>query len=242
MEPQVDERSDETGEDEATILAIDNVRLELPVAGIGGRALAAFLDHIVLMVALMLLILAMLAIMTASGTSGSWMAVVLLATGLFVNWFYFAVLEVALEGQTPGKKALKLRVVASNGGSASRGALLLRNLVRPLDYLVGVLLIASDPRARRLGDRLAGTLVVREPGQSSELVLGRLPASWGPRHVAVVEAFCERSQTLRPEESGHLARRILALIRRDDPALAAEIDEDDDPVVAVRKILQVSML
>jgi uncharacterized RDD family membrane protein YckC len=200
------------------------------------------LDHIILGVILAVLGLLLMVAFASGGVPGVWAAVIGVVLMLGVHWFYFGILELSLDGQTPGKRAARLRVVDETGGSASRSALLLRNLLRPVDYLVGVLLIAADPRARRLGDRMAGTLVVHEARQASELVVGRLPAGWGPRHVAVVEAFCERCSTLRPEEAGHLARRILAMLRRDDPALAAEVEVGSDPVEAVRSLLKVSRL
>lgn len=71
----------------------------------------------------------------------------------------------ALFGATIGKWLTGIRVVALDGGRASFGAVVLRNLLRPLDaapgfYLIGALSIALSPRAQRLGDRAAGTLVV----------------------------------------------------------------------------------
>jgi uncharacterized RDD family membrane protein YckC len=236
------ENHEQATHDDATVLAIDNVPLELPVAGIGNRVLAAFIDHFLLAIVAATLGIAAVALAMAFPDLAGWAFALWALVAMAVNWAYFAILEIALSGQTPGKMALSLRVVSQDGGSASRGALIIRNLMRTIDNLIGILFIAIDQRARRIGDRLAGTVVIHEQADSEELVLGRLPAGWGARHIAVVEAFCERCPTLQPEEAGHLARRILALIARDDPQLATEIDETRQPVDNVFRVLRVGWL
>lgn len=84
--------------------------------------------------------------------------------GALAVWFlgvpvaYFAALEATL-GWTPGKQLLGLRVTDSNGAPAGVRAAVARNLLRPVDALLGFLLIATDEG--RLGDRVAGTDVRR---------------------------------------------------------------------------------
>jgi hypothetical protein len=129
--------------------------------------------------------------------------------GLFLlDYGYFALQEVGLSGQTLGKRLFRLRVVARDGATAGAGALLVRNLVRLLDLLVGVLVMALDPLARRVGDRLAGTLVVhvRPPGR--ELMLARLPQGWGAAEARLVESLLRRAPELEPAARKRLARRL----------------------------------
>ena len=86
----------------------------------------------------------------------------------FSAWFnYFAICEWRF-GQTIGKNALGLRVMALEGGRLSWNAAAIRNLFRLIDLpltLVGVLclIVRRSPRRQRLGDRAAKTIVVREP-------------------------------------------------------------------------------
>jgi hypothetical protein len=96
-------------------------------------------------------------------------------------------------------------------------------------------LMASDPLARRLGDRLAGTLVVYAPTRGRELMLRRVPKGWGPREVALLEGLLSREAELDPQRRDRIARGILRLIERDDPAFLAGLAEDGDAVVALRR-------
>ncbi len=82
-------------------------------------------------------------------------------------WGYFAFFEGLRNGQTPGKRRLGIRVVRDTGHPVTFGAAAVRNLLRAADflpppYLIGGLLVALHPRAKRLGDLVAGTVVVRD--------------------------------------------------------------------------------
>ena len=114
-----------------SILGLDNIRLDLPVAGLGSRSLAAFLDYLVLAVLLLVWVLACLILVARLAPPG---VPIFLLGGLFLlDWGYFAGFEIATGGRTLGKLALKLRVVTAEGGTPGAGALLIRNLVRSLD-------------------------------------------------------------------------------------------------------------
>lgn len=220
-----------------SILGLDNIRLDLPVAGLGSRSLAAFLDYVGLgLVALVWVVAAVLVTQRVAPESTA----VLVIAGLFlVEWGYFALQEILGGGRTLGKRLLKLRVVTAEGGAAAAGPLLIRNLVRDVDLFCGPLLMAIDPLSRRLGDRLAGTLVVHDRERETAPVLGRVPPGWGARELAVVEAFLARAGTLGdPAVAREMAERILARIQRDAPELVAGLDPGADPVAAVRQALQ----
>ncbi|HVR08119.1 MAG TPA: RDD family protein, partial [Thermoanaerobaculia bacterium] len=160
--------------------------------------------------------------------------------GIFlIEWGYFAGMEIATGGRTLGKMAVRLRVVTAEGAEPGAGSLLVRNVVRDVDYLVGVPLMAADPLARRLGDRLAGTLVVHEERQQSVL-LGRVPPGWSAREVAIVESFLARAGELRDAATrDEMARLLLSRIERDAPELLAGLDESRAaaPVGALRQAL-----
>ncbi len=224
-----------------SILGLDNIRLDLPVASLGSRSLAAFLDYIGLgFVAFAWIVAAV--VVTQWVAPGS--TAVLVIAGLFlIEWGYFALQEILGGGRTLGKRLLKLRVVTAEGGAAGGGPLLIRNLVRDVDMFCGPLLMVLDPLSRRLGDRLAGTLVVHDRERETAPVLGRVPPGWGARELAVVETFLARAATLGdPEVAREMAGRILARIRRDAPELLTGIDPpfdpNADPVAAVRQALQ----
>lgn len=88
----------------------------------------------------------------------------LLIAAFLLEWFYPVFFELR-GGATPGKQALSLVVVRSDGSAPDLGASLLRNLVRfvdfmPVGYLFGLISCLCSARFQRLGDLAAGTLVV----------------------------------------------------------------------------------
>ena len=223
--------------DRESILALDNIRLELPVANIGSRCLAGVIDGCAVAVLLGLWLL--LCSVLAFWVSGPWGLAIGVAGVFLVEWGYFAGMEIATGGRTLGKMALRLRAVTAAGAEAGAGALLVRNLVRDVDYLAGVPLMAVDPLARRIGDRLAGTLVVHE-GHPPAVLLGRVPPGWSAREVAIVESFLLRAGGLRDAAArDELAQRLLARVERDAPELLAGLGRPgiEGPVGMLRQAL-----
>jgi hypothetical protein len=88
---------------------------------------------------------------------------------ILTSWVaYFVLLEWLWNGQTIGKRRAGLRVIGPDGEPARFTAVLIRNLLRPVDFLpgwyaLGVVMIFLTPRSQRLGDLAAGTYVVRAP-------------------------------------------------------------------------------
>ncbi|MGH7498844.1 MAG: RDD family protein, partial [Gemmatimonadales bacterium] len=145
----------------------EHVLLDLEIAGVGSRALAAVLDMLILIGA-MLAVLVALAILGGYGlTFGRFGEAILLLAG-FAAWTgYFILFEGLRGGQTPGKRIAGIRVVMDTGHAVTFGAAAVRNLLRAADilpppYLLGALLVAFHPRAKRLGDMVAGTVVARD--------------------------------------------------------------------------------
>lgn len=149
----------------------ERVSLSLPVAGIGYRCLAyladlciLFLFWVVAYFTFTLLVSDVLGFF--QGLSG--LAQTLLVVGVFATqWVYWTLAEVLMHGQTPGKRLVGIRVVRVDGSPVGVLESAVRNLVRVVDslpgiYAVGVLSVLLTRQHRRLGDLLAGTLLVRE--------------------------------------------------------------------------------
>ena len=222
------------------VLGLDNVRLDLPIAGAASRSLACFLDYCLLgflmfVWSILSLILSMgLLFSSLSSHFAEWILAIWIVGNFLLNWSYFAGFEIVMGGRTPGKRALGLRVVTREGGRAGAGALLMRNLLRPIDLFVGVPMMVLDSLARRLGDRVAGTVVTRETTTFSELVIQKTPAGWSAKEVAFLEAFLARVDELEVDRAQQLARRILDWIERDDPELLEGLSSREDPVTALK--------
>jgi uncharacterized RDD family membrane protein YckC len=85
----------------------------------------------------------------------------------FSPFLYFILFEGLWNGQTPGKRALRLRVRMSDGTPLTFGAALMRNLIRTADllpgtYFLGLIVMFTNNQSQRLGDMAAGTVVVHE--------------------------------------------------------------------------------
>jgi uncharacterized RDD family membrane protein YckC len=202
---------------------------------VGSRALAAFLDYlIVVFLGVLLGVVAALTLTTRLG--GVWTVAVVIIGFFFLEYGYFAGSEVLSRGRTAGKRAVGLHVSSTQGGRASVAALLIRNAVRSVDLLTGVPLMAMDPRARRLGDRLAGTLVLHaRAATNAEVLLRRLPRGWGPREAAVLEAFLRRAPGLDPGRRDALARQLVAAIDAADPEYLAVSPADWEAAARLRQ-------
>ena len=134
---------------------------------IGKRIGAAILDSIIMGVVFYAVILVFGGMGAAAGGGAGAMlgllGVLIATSGAFG---YAFLLEGMWDGHTVGKKLLGIKVVKEDGAECGVGASFLRNLLRIIDglfyYVVGFIFMASSDKRQRLGDRAAGTVVVRE--------------------------------------------------------------------------------
>lgn len=188
----------------------ENVSFSYAVAGVGHRFIAALLDSTLLFGALLLLNIVVLALTAAAGGMSAADALeteqersfaegLVLALFALVNfliyWGYFIVFELVWNGQTPGKRAVRIRVVQTDGSPVRPTAVIVRNLVRvidfmPLGYGVGLLSMLFTRHEQRLGDLAAGTLAVKERGQVAlEALAGPRAAPTGPAAEELAARF-----------------------------------------------------
>jgi uncharacterized RDD family membrane protein YckC len=151
----------------------EQVALEFATAGLGSRFLAMAVDTL-LQVALggvalvVLLVLATPAGLFAWANSVRSVVPAIAVLVLFaLNWGYFAAFEIWWQGQTPGKRLARIRVIKDSGRALDLSSAIIRNLLRAVDglpamYGVGVVCMLINRDSRRLGDLAAGTLVVHE--------------------------------------------------------------------------------
>jgi len=147
------------------IITPEGVVLEFETAGIGSRAAAVIIDTMI-MVLVSILVCTPLAINYYYGGQDAVVVIMILLIA-FVSLGYFMLFELLLRGQTPGKRLLRIRVVKTNGSPATAGAIVMRNLLRIIDqmpafYLIGITTVFINPQERRIGDLVAGTMVVKE--------------------------------------------------------------------------------
>ncbi len=205
------------------------VVLTYSVAGVGSRVLAGLTDLAICVAALVAILVALLALdagrvgaaITARG--GAWATAILILAQFALFWGYYVLFEGLMDGQTPGKRLHRLRVVQEGGYSVTLGVSAARNLVRILDmqpgifYFVGLASLILTRRGRRLGDLVAGTIVVREeiraapPRASATRLSPSAPAlqtALSEDEYTVLARFVERWSSLEPERRSVLARSL----------------------------------
>ncbi len=188
------------------IVTPEAVRLDLQAVGVGSRSIAFLLDFAVL-VALDITIA--LGFTILPDLPGAVYQVIMSLVVLFNLIGYHLLSELAMDGQTWGKRRQKLRVVMTDGSSARTSAIFIRNLVRIIDFLpiwyaIGLIAMVANTRSQRLGDLAAQTIVVRERKHAAPLTVAAasvLP-SWADS--VDVSSVDDRDYTLA---RGWVARR-----------------------------------
>ncbi len=137
-----------------------NVSLDLELAGVGTRVIAALIDYLIL-TSYAIAVSIGLAVAGGMGSLG------VQALAYLPVYTYFLFFEIFGDGQSVGKYAMKIRVRRLDGGAPGTVAYLLRWLLRPIDVLIssgmiGLVAILSTDYAQRIGDLAAGTTVVRK--------------------------------------------------------------------------------
>jgi len=200
----------------------ENVVLDYEVAGVGSRLHASVVDLLWLILSLVgLLVLG--ALLSSAGVATGWAELVLVFGAILGFWAWFTFFEALREGQTPGKRSAGIRVVLDTGHPLTFSAAAARNLLRAIDLfppllLVDALLVALHPRGRRLGDLVAGTIVVRDRPIESEIASGEPAAAEAEEELGVpqleepefrmLREFMERAPTLTPELRDRFATRL----------------------------------
>ncbi|ELR98378.1 RDD family protein [Gloeocapsa sp. PCC 73106] len=181
----------------------ESVELEFNLAGIGNRAYALCLDYLVLgivvIVVLVVWAFAYIYILDFLPELGKWLLAVQILMVFFFYTSYFVFFETLWQGQTPGKRWTKIRVISDDGTEVSLTQSLLRALLRPIDdlFFIGSFLIVFSKSEKRLGDLVAGTLVVKEENSKTNLQIAIAPET--QQLAEIIQQRTEVSQLL-PEE------------------------------------------
>jgi len=172
-----------------TIVTPEGIPLRFTLAGIGDRIAAFALDVFLQAIAVALLVVVFGLV---GSWRGDWLVALIMIVAFLVMNFYFVVLEVRGQGATPGKRRAGIRVIDARGGQLETSSVIARNLVRELEvwmpmrfvlahklvwpeapawatalaivWTFAFMLLPLFNRDRlRVGDLIAGTLVVQQP-------------------------------------------------------------------------------
>jgi uncharacterized RDD family membrane protein YckC len=219
----------------------ESVEIEFTLAGIGNRTYALIIDYIVLGLVLIVafIIWAFLSLLIADLLSnvgldannvGLWIIAIQILIFFVIYVGYFVFFETLWQGKTPGKKVAKIRVLCDDGRIVSIQQSTLRALLRPVDDIlfIGVFLILLSQREKRLGDWVAGTIVIQEEtanktqnfvlSEEAQTLANRLLieadiSRLRPEDFAVIREYLRRQQEMIPQARRELCRKIAEKIK-----------------------------
>jgi uncharacterized RDD family membrane protein YckC len=198
------------------VLTPANIEIEYRLAGAGSRLAAFVIDFALQIFFCLLLSVVILFVLydyrieTMAAIEGPALAF------LIISWFlvyfcYFIVCEMSMNGQSIGKKLFGLRVIRDNGQPIELQQCLIRNLFRAvLDILyVGLFFILFSPKHKRIGDMVAGTVVIAEHYEGTIFSQAHTPA---PRSNLNLNIYGMEKLILSPKErellNSYIARKI----------------------------------
>ncbi len=221
-------------EQQVDIETPEQVVVSYTVAGVGARSAAALIDYAIIWTLIVgfwtLLIMLANAIApdpgqtaetTTAQSSGAWAVSLVILISFSIQWGYYVLFEALWDGQTPGKRRLGIRVVQDGGYSVSFAASAVRNIARIVDmqplflYSVGIASVVISKTGKRLGDMMAGTIVVRErfrkgpqPAAYEPDGDGELSASLSDADFVLLDRFVGRLESLDAERRNTMALQL----------------------------------
>jgi uncharacterized RDD family membrane protein YckC len=228
--------------DKHTIETPEQMPLEFAIAGVGSRFLALLIDTLI-QIGVVVCILIVVIILGVTGTitpfiqrQSVWVAAAFIGALFLLNFGYFAFFEILWNGQTPGKRKVGIRVIKDSGRPLTPAETIGRNFLRILDqlpgfYAIGILVALLNRQNKRIGDFLAGSLVIREtPFEAikpvwqtggSQAFSQEQPSSPDVSEAArisiedltLIETFLQRRHELAPDVRSRMADQILTRLR-----------------------------
>ncbi len=229
----------------------ESVELEFTLAGIGNRSFALIIDYIIISLTALLTwgVSYYFAYQIDPGfifgsnpdLLAQWIIAIQSLVAFAIYAGYFVILETFWQGQTPGKKWTKIRVIRDNGKPERLPQAILRALLRPVDDIlfIGVFFIFFSQKEKRIGDLVAGTLVVQDEQASKPANFDISPEAQDlaiqlrieseitnllPEDFATIRDFLQRRQNIMLEYQHQLSRKLAEQVK--EIILLEKVPED----------------
>jgi uncharacterized RDD family membrane protein YckC len=225
-----------SSDDKLIIETPEQTALEFPLAGIGSRSLALAIDTL-LQIGVLIVLGIIAGIISVAGFfpqfGKQWTYAILILAAFLLQFGYFSFFETIWNGRTPGKRWTHLRVITDSGRPIGAQEAILRNLMRIVDslpsiYAIGIITSLISPQNKRVGDYLAGTVVIHENSAEGGRAIWNSPApqmlaapqsrALSPAELQLVEAFLERRPSLQEDVRRNMARQIADRLNQGLPA------------------------
>jgi uncharacterized membrane protein SpoIIM required for sporulation/uncharacterized RDD family membrane protein YckC len=209
-----------------TVETPEHVVLRIELAGVGSRIAAALYDGAAILGLTILCAVAFSVLGASAPWLGSWAGAVLFLLWFAILWGYFTLFEALGGGRTPGKRRVGIRVVMDTGHPITLPAALIRNLIRLVDvqpfptHGIALLSVAFKHDNKRLGDIVAGTIVVRDRPADLALAIaeeGDATVDSGPPlldddEFLLLDRLVARLDDLEPDVRRRLVRQMTGRI------------------------------
>jgi uncharacterized RDD family membrane protein YckC len=160
------------------ITTSQNIDIDYELAGLGERIVAHLIDF-----GIFFLILILAAIAGASADLKDTMGIALITIYGVLYVFYDLLCEIFMNGQSVGKKVMKIRVISADGAQPRIGQYLLRWLFRIVDFgfifgagAVALVVAAVSNKVQRVGDLVAGTILIKTNPRTKMANVAFMPA------------------------------------------------------------------
>lgn len=228
----------------------EHVAIGYELADLGSRFTAMLLDWLLIILGQLGIWIGVFALARIFGfenpVTGLGLGITIFA-GFVLMWGYFVFFEGLRDGQTPGKRWMGIRVVHDGGFPVTVRAAAVRNLIRMVidfqpmpSWAVGGLSMMLHPQTKRIGDLVAGTVVVRDrtgqpiPEESARTQAEPLgPPRMTDEEFAAVQMYASRREALEGPVRAELSRKLLARVERHFPEDARRWQVSPDTYLAV---------
>jgi uncharacterized RDD family membrane protein YckC len=220
----------------------ESVELEFTLAGIGNRILAYLIDSLIIWTPYAFIVaplmewvsnqISRLEAVQDNVTGFLWMSAILTLFTFAWGGGYFVIFETFWQGQTPGKRLTKIRVIRDDGRSVGLTQASLRTIFRILDdaLSIGFFCVLVGQQEKRLGDWIAGTLVIQEEVRA--IGSSQLPLSGQAQNIAdqlaaevelsyltpddftIIKDYLRRRDTLLPEAKIQVSQQLAQQVQQ----------------------------
>lgn len=209
---------------ELTINTTQNVNINFKAASVGERILASFIDLVIkfaYIIVVWYVFLYLLGISKYIDNADTWSGMSIIIILFFPVLIYSLVLESLFEGQTIGKKLIKIKVVKLDGYQAGFGDYLIRWIFRIIENnimggLIGLIAMASSKKTQRFGDMAAGTAVITLKNNItiSNTILEEIGHEYVPTYPMVIKLSDNDMRIIKETFNNALAQDDFELINK----------------------------
>lgn len=202
------------------ITTTQNVNINFNLASVGDRLLAYVVDFLIRVAyvfVIMYLLFGVFDLGKLFDNSNKWSIMAVISLIILPYFLYTLILETFFEGQTLGKKLLKIKAVKIDGYQAGFGDFLIRWIFSIVDYtIIGIIVISSSKKSQRLGDMAAGTAVIslKNDVTIKNTILEELDNQYVPIYPAVIKLSDNDVRIIKETFNSALTRNDFELIQK----------------------------